>query len=338
MSYTQILQQIKQKKFASIYYLFGEETYFIDKLVEEIDKDGVVLNASEASFNREICYGPDSTASKVINACRSFPVMASHRLVILKEGQRMAKNEVEKLRPYLEKPVSSTILILVFKGKKAGLPLTLKKAMHKSAVVYEAKKMYDQDVQQWVAGVLSDSGFGFDPGIPAILVTNLGTNLNLIENEVDKMLIYLKATKQSKLTQDFVYEMINIDKEFNVFELMNALGKRNNYRAHMIIDRLTQNEKINPPVLTINGLFRYFHQIALVKKLQLKDPNSVKSALKVNYYAAKDYLQASKAYNTAQVYRNIGFIQDADLQLKGMIPSNMSSAHVLKSLVWRILN
>ncbi|MEZ4825167.1 MAG: DNA polymerase III subunit delta [Bacteroidia bacterium] len=338
MSFQQIIQDIRQKKFSPVYYLHGEETYFIDKLTEALDSDGAVLSESEKAFNREVLYGPDTSASKVINACRSFPVMAQYKLILLKEAQRMNKTEVEKLKNYLAQPVPSSILVMTFKGPKATLPAAVAKSLHKSTVVFQSKKMYDQDVQQWVAGHISESGFEYDPGIPSILVTNLGTNLNLIENEVEKMTIYLKATGQSKLTQQFVYEMIDVDKEFNVFELTNALGKRDHYRSHMIVDRLTQNTRINPPVLTVNGLFRFFHQIALLKQLQLKDVNAVKNALSTNYYAAKDYLEASKTFSLAQVYRNIGYIQDADLQLKGMIPSNMDESHILKTLVWQILN
>ncbi|MDX2246084.1 MAG: DNA polymerase III subunit delta [Bacteroidia bacterium] len=338
MSYHLLIQEIRQKKFAPVYYLHGEETYFIDKITEELDKDGVVLSSSETAFNREVMYGPETTASKVINACRSFPVMSTYRLVLLKEAHRMNKNELEKLKGYLAQPVPSSILVMAFKGPKTGLPAGVVKGLHKSTAIYQAKKMYDQDVQQWASSHISESGFEYDPGIPGLLVTNLGTNLNLIENELEKMFIYLKATGQKKLTQQYVYEMINIDKEFNVFELTNALGKRDHYRSYLIIDRLTQNTRINPPVLTVNGLFRFFHQLALLKQFQLKDVNAVKNKLEVNYYAAKDYLEASKAYNLAQIYRNIGYVQDADLQLKGMIPSNMDESHVLKTLVWQILN
>ncbi|MCB0836086.1 MAG: DNA polymerase III subunit delta [Bacteroidetes bacterium] len=338
MNFNQIIQEIKSQKFSPVYYLYGEEEYFIDKISEALNADGAVLTASETAFNREVFYGPETQASKVINACRSFPVMAARRLVVLKEAQRMNKTEVEKLASYLQQPVPSTVLVLVFKGKNAGLNKAGTKAAEKAGVVFHAKKMYDQDVQQWVNQHLTDSGFEFDNGIPGVLVANLGTNINLIENELEKMFIFLRATKQTKLNLEFVYQMINVDKEFNVFELINALGKRDQFRSHMIIDRLSQNSKINPPVLTVGNLFRFFHNLALIKRFQLKDPNSVKHKLGVNYYAAKDYLTASQKFDLGKIYRNIGYIHDADLQLKGMIPSNLEDAHVLKTLVWKLLN
>ena len=338
MTFNQILKQIKAKDFSPIYYLHGVESYFIDKIATALNEDGVVLNASEKAFNREIFYGPESTASKVVNACRSFPVMAAKRLVILKEAHRMNKNELDKLTAYLEQPVPSTVLVLVFKGRNAGLPKKAAKAAEKAGTVFHAKKMYEQDVQQWVNQYLTDSPFEFDPGVPGILVTNLGTNINLIENELSKMFIFLQATKQTHLKLDFVYQMINVDKEFNIFELINALGKRDQFRSNMIIDRLSQNPKLNPPVLTVGGLFRFFHNLALIKRFQLRDANSVKHKLGVNYYAAKDYLTASNKFDLGKIYRNIGYIHDADLQLKGMIPSNMDNSHVLKTLVWKLLN
>lgn len=337
MNYQQLYQEIQKGKIAPVYYLHGEETYFIDKIVGLLDEEGRILSESERSFNREVFYGPDTQASKVVSSCRSFPIMAERRLVILKESHRMGKGEWTKLAEYVKQPVPSTVLIIVFKDRKVGLPKAATTALQKTGVDFHAKKLYERDIQQWISLHVKSQGYDMDPGIPAILTTNLGTNIPHIENEITKMFISLQASKQTKLSQDFVYEMINVDKEFNVFELINALSKRNGYRAHMIIDRLTQNVRINPPVLTLNNLFRFFHQVALVHRHQLRDPNSIKHQLKVNYYQAQDYAAASKSYSRAQTYRNIGFIQQADLQLKGMIPTNTDSRHLLKTLVWQLL-
>jgi DNA polymerase-3 subunit delta len=337
MTFDQILSSIKARKFAPIYYLHGEESWFIDRIVSALEEDGTVISSAEAAFNRTLCYGPETTASQLVNACRSFPVMANHRLVILKEGQRLKKNEAEKLQSYLEKPVPSTILVMAFKGRNAGLPKKAEKALHKSAVNFYAKKLYERDVQGWVQQQIQAAGFTADPGIPGILTTNLGIEIGLIENELEKMFIYLKATQQNHLKQAFVYETINIDKEFNAFELVNALSQRNVYRAHLIVDRLTQNTKINPPILTINSLFRFFHNLALVHKYQLRDPNSIKHQLRVNYFQAKDYAAAKNKYSVAQTYRNIGLIEQADLTLKGQVPTLMDGRHLLKTLVWQLL-
>lgn len=338
MTFDQISKQIQQGKYAPIYYLHGPEGYFIDKLVNALDAEGAVLQSGEASFNREVFFGPDTTASKVLNACRSFPMMAQRRLIILKEAHRMNKDEVKKLVSYLKDPVASTVFVMVFKDPRVGVPKAGVEAIKTKGIDFHAKKMYERDVNRWLQGFIQQSGFEADGSIPGILTTNLGTNLNLIENELDKMFIYLKATKQTALKQDFVYQMINVDKQFNVFELVHALGGRQRYKAHMIIDRLTQNAKINPPVLIVGNLFRFFHMVALVHRHQLRDVNAIKNKLGVNYYQAQDYAAAARNYNRAQVYRNIGHIEQVDLSIKGQMPTNLSARHLLKTLVWQLLN
>ena len=338
MTFDNIQKQIAERKFAPVYYLHGEESWFIDKLVEKLDADGVVLNQSEAAFNRTLFYGPETHASQIVQACRSFPVMANYKLVIVKDAHRMNKKEWEKVVPYLQQPVPSTVLVLAFKDRNVGLPKAGVEGVKKHGVNFHAKKMYDRDVQQWISAYIQDSGFTAESGIPAILTANLGLKLGLIQNELEKMFIYLRATKQHKLAKNFVYEMINVDKSFNVFELVHALAERNHYQAHLIIDRLTQNTRINPSVLTINGLFRFFRGVALVHRFKLRDPNSIKHQLNVNYYQAKDYEQAARRYSVAQTYRNIHFLKQADLKLKGMIPTHTDDRHILKTLVLQLLS
>lgn len=336
MTYAQIEQKILAGDFAPVYLLYGEEMYFIDKLTRLLETK--VLNETEAVFNKELFYGADVQASKILNACQSFPVMATRRLTIVKEAQKLPKAEWNKLEAYFTKPVSSTVLVMASKDKKAPLGKAGMQAVDKNGVSFHAKRMYERDVLQWLEGYLKDSGFRADPGIAAILTTNLGLNLNHIENELEKIFISLKAAKQTHLSKQFVYEMINVDKEFNVFELINALGTRKQARAHMIIDRMSQNVKLNPPVLTVNALFRFFDHVMLVYAYKLQDANSVKNQLKVNYYAAQDYLKAKNNYPLAKVRRNLLLIQRADLMIKGQIPTQMDSAHILKTLVFRLLH
>ena len=335
MTFQNLIQEIDAGKFAPVYYLYGVEDYFIDRVVGKLEEK--VLNPSEAAFNKEVYYGRETQLAKVLNACRSFPVMANRRLVLVKEAQQVNKKDWDRLTEYLKAPVPTTTLILAFKGKNAGLPKAVMKEKHPSVVEYHAKKLYENDIQQWAATLLQEKGVEAEPGIPAILTANLGTNISLIDNELDKMLIYLQATKQQVLKKDFVFEMINVDKEFNVFELIQALSTKNRYRAQMIIDRLTQNTKINPAVLTLSALFRFFDNLALVHSYQLRDPNSIKHQLKVNYYAAKDYAAAKEKYSIGQTYRNIRLIQEADQAMKGIVATQMGQRHVLKTLVWELV-
>lgn len=338
MTYHQLSKSIQAGKLAPVYYLHGEESFLIDKLYHLLEKEGTVLQAHEVDFNRELFYGPETQASQLVSACRSFPVMASRRLILVKEAHRMNNKELEKLTPYLKQPVPSSVLVMLFKDRRAGLPKAAADAVKKTGVDFHAKKLYDRDVQQWVDLLIQDRGLDYDSDIPALLVSNLGLNLHLIENELDKMFIYLKATQQPKLTRDFVFQMINVDKEFNAFELVSALSQRQSQRCHLIVDRLTQNTKVNPPTLVVGTLFRFFHHLALVHRHQLRDPNSVKNQLKINYFQARDCIAATRHYPVAKVYRNLGYIENADQRLKGMISTQMDEAHTLKTLIWRLLN
>lgn len=338
MSAKTLIKDIQAQKIAPIYYLHGEEAYFLDRVVETLDQPGVVLQAHERDFNREVFYGPEIKASHILNACQSFPVMANRRLVILKEAHRFPKEEWEKLYGYFGRPVPSTVLVMLSNDRKVAIPAAGVKLIKKNGVALESRRLYDRDVLAWLQETLADSGFSYDPQLPSVLVNSLGTNIGHIENELEKMFLYLRATGQQELKQAFVFEMINVDKEFNVFELSSALAQRQNFRCHLIIDRLTRNTKINPSVLTIGALFRLFDGIAQVHRFQLRDPNAIKSQLGVNYFQAKDYLAGKQQYDIGRTYRNLAFIQEADLQLKGQTPTNMDEAHILKTLVWKLLS
>lgn len=335
MGTEEIIDKIRQGNPEKVYYLHGEEEYLIDSIVEALDTH--VLNEGEKAFNREVFYGTDNQVGQVLNACRSFPVMAQRRLIILKEAQKVNKQDWSLLESYLQQPVASSVLALVFKGKNMGLPKSMEKAFPKAGVNFFAKKMYDRDVQVWVGKYLEKQGYKYDPEIPQILTTNLGINLNLIENELKKIFLFLQANQQSQLKKDLVYEMINVDKSFNVFELIHSLSTGDTYQAHMIMDRLTQNAKTHPPVLVLSNLFRFFHHLALVHTYRLKDPNSIKHQLKVNYFQAKDYASATRVFSLSKTYRNIRLVQAADMQLKGRVPTLMSSRHILKTLLWQLI-
>ncbi|MEM9987831.1 MAG: DNA polymerase III subunit delta, partial [Bacteroidota bacterium] len=244
----------------------------------------------------------------------------------------------EKLTSYFQQPVPSTVLVMLFKDRKASLPKAGVAALKKTGINFHAKKLYDRDVQQWVDVLLQERKLDYDAEIPGILVSNLGLNLNLIENELDKIFIYLKATGQAKLSKELVFQMINIDKEFNSFELVSALSQRQVQRSYLIVDRLSQNTKVNPPILIVGALFRFFHHLALVHRHKLRDPNSVKHQLGLNYFQARDCIAATRHYSPSLVYRNLGFIEETDQRLKGMISTQMGEAHILKTLVWRLLN
>ncbi len=331
-----IRSQIANKQFAPVYYLHGEESFFLDQIASLLDEH--VLQPHETSFNKEVFIGAEAKASQVINACRSFPMMSERRLVMLKEAHRMPKAELEKVASYLEAPVPSTVLVIVFKANKSGLgKKVLDKMKKKGGIEFLSKKMWDRDVKAWLTAHLKAEGFTTHPEVPEIIVTNLGTNIGHIHNELEKMFLHLRANGLSELSKDFVFEQINIDKDFNVFELIQALSARNVQRSHLIIDQMSKNAKLNPPVLIIGGLYRFFHSIALTYSEKVNDANTARTKLGLNYGQARDALYGKQSFPLAVVYRNIGFVQEADLMLKGQISTQMDDGHIMKTLVWKLL-
>lgn len=337
MTFEEICKKIKKKHFAGIYYLTGEETYFTDKITHLLDEN--VLDISERDFNRDILYGNETQAGHILNGCKSFPLMAERRLVIVKEAQAVDTKHWEKMLSYFQKPSPSTVLVLAFKGKGKGLPKAAVKAIEENqGVIFEAKKMYDKDVIKWVTTHIAEAGFDSEAGVSEVISGHLGTNLHLIENELEKIFIYLSGSKDKKITKNLLFEMINIDKEFNVFELNKALSIKDNARSHFIIHRLTGNLKTNPSVLTISSLFRFFSDIAAVYSYKVSDVKGIQDNLKVNWYAAQDLAAARQRYPLIKVYHNILHIQEADLMLKGINPTDQDEEDILKTLIWKILN
>lgn len=336
-SFSALKKQIENGQFAPVYYLHGPESWFIDTLAHAVEKHA--LQPSEEAFNKEVLFGADTTANAVLTTCRNFPMMASRRLVILKEAHRFSKQEWEKLAKYFTQPVATTVLVIVHKSEKGGAGKKAITTLEKNGgVVFHSKKLYERDIKAWLSTYIQTKGIQADPQVPDILVTNLGTSVGHVINELEKILIPLKAQGQTHLTKEIVFEAIDIDKDFNVFELIAALGTRQVHQCHLIVNQLTQNSKTNPPVLIVGGLFRYFDQIAKVYASGLNDANTIKKNLGMNFFQARDALNGRRNYSLGAVYRNITFIQEADLQIKGQIRSQMNTEHILKTLVWKLLS
>ena len=210
MTFEQITKDIEKKNFAGIYYLTGEETYFTDKITHLLDEQ--VLDASEKDFNRDVLYGTETQVGHILNGCKRFPLLAERRLVIVKEAQGIDAKNWDKMLSYFKKPSPTTILVLAFKGKNKGLPKAAVKAIEENkGIHFEMKKMYERDAIKWVGSYIESRGFEAEVGVSDIIVGYLGLHLHHIENELEKIFIYLSAMKDKKLPKSLVYEMINID-------------------------------------------------------------------------------------------------------------------------------
>ncbi len=337
MEFNQILQKIQKKEFSQVYFLCGEESYFIDKIVESLDQQ--VLKKSEKSFNYDIFYAPEIKLGQIIAAARGYPMMANKRLVMVKELQRVKKDELEILTPYLEKPVPTTVLVLIYKDKK--LPdgrSKFMKSIKTNAVFFESKALYEKDVILFVQQLVNDKGFHIDYDALQIIVQYLGTNLQLIDSELKKILIYLTAKKLNKITKEIIFEFINIDKDFNVFQLIDALGARDVPNAHHIIDQMSKNFKDQPPLMLIPQIYKFYLQLGILKQINLNDNKQIAEYLKINPFFAQKYKLALQKYSLSKIKQNILYLLDADLSLKGIHSTRMGEVHIMKTLILNLLS
>jgi DNA polymerase III subunit delta len=337
MDYQKIKTSIEAGKFVPVYYLFGEEPYYIDKITHLLEEK--VLDEGLKSFNQEIVYGSDMTGGKLNGLLRSFPVMSNYRLVIMKEAQKMKKTEWDQLITYIEKPLNSTIFVIAFKDKKMDGRSKLGKLLKdgKDIITLESKKLYENQVPAFLNQVLAQFELTADEQAISLLVDSYGNNLSLIEKEIEKLSIQLKFLKKKKITTDFIYEYVNIDRDFNVFELQDSIGQKNLYKSWQIMDYLTRNSKDNPAVLIMHNLFSYFNRLAICKFRRADDEKEIAALLGIHPFIAKNYRPGLRNYSMLRIKENLIHIADADLRLKGVRTSYMGDEHTLKTLLHQLV-
>ena len=332
MTFEEIIKELKNKIYKPIYFLYGEESYFIDQISDYISKN--VLDEAEKAFNQTVLYGKDSKIEDVINAAKRFPMMANHQVIILKEAQNL--KQIEKLEYYAEQPLNSTILVVSYKNKNFDKRKRVYKTLKKNAVIFESKKLYENQVGAWINTYLKTKNYSVTPVSSKLLTDFLGTDLSKISNELDKLMISLP--EGTSITPKHIEENIGISKDFNVFELQNALGSKDILKANRIINHFAANPKNNPMVMTIISLFGYFSKILSLHYIKDKSKNNVASVLGVNPFFVQDYMNASRNFNIRKTVAAISLIREYDMKSKGY--NNVSTTHgdLLKELIFKILH
>lgn len=332
LTFEQIMADLKNKIYKPIYFLMGAESYYIDQITDYISNN--VLAEAEKAFNQTVVYGRDVDVSDIDGLARRYPMMASHQVIIVKEAQ--AVKNLDKLVYYAEKPLNSTILVINFKYKNLAKNKKLYKAINKTGIIFESKKLYDNQIPAWINKYLNNKLFTIDPVASALLNEYLGTDLSKITNELDKLAISLPPN--SKITTKDIEENIGISKDYNNFELQSALAKKDVLKANRIVNHFGQNQKENPIVLTINSLYQYFRKILIYHFLKDKSNRSVAASLGVNPYFVKDYQTAARRYNPKKVVQVISFLREYDLKSKGLDNASMKPEDLLKELIFKILH
>jgi DNA polymerase-3 subunit delta len=329
----QIVTDIKAQNIKPIYFLMGEESYYIDKIAEYIEKN--VLAEEEKGFNQMVLYGRDVSIEDIVSNAKRYPMMAEKQVVIVKEAQDLSRS-IENLLPYVENPQPTTVLVICYKYKTLDKRKKLYKAIQKTGLLFESKKLYENQIGDWIRRILSGKGYQIEPKAALMLVEFLGTDLSKINNELEKLIIVLP--KETTITATHIEENIGISKDFNNFELRKAVGEKQLVKANQIINYFGQNPKSNPLVVTISLLNSFFTQLLIYHGLGDKSKGNVAKALRINPYFVSDYQTAARNYPMRKVSQVISYLRDADVKSKGVGAQNLSQGDILKELLFKVMH
>ncbi|NPA36045.1 MAG: DNA polymerase III subunit delta [Chlorobi bacterium] len=333
MTFEQIIQQLKKKEYSPIYFLMGDEPFYIDTITNYIADN--VLKEEEKAFNQTIIYGKDTDATNIVLAARRYPMMAPYQVVIVKEAQNI--KDIEKLAVYAENPLTTTILVVNYKYKTIDKRKKLYKAISKQGVLFESKKLYDNQVGSWLTSYLKSKGLSIDITASQILIEYLGNDLSKIAHEIEKLQIAL-GNKTKTITASDIEKNIGISKEFNNFELNKAVLQKNVVKANRIIRSFAKNPKSYPIQVTIATLFGYFQKLIAYHYLKDKSKMAVASALKINPYFVSDYTTGAQKYSARKVVQIISLLREYDMKSKGYNYAATNDGELLKELIFKIMH
>ncbi|HQH19842.1 MAG TPA: DNA polymerase III subunit delta [Bacteroidales bacterium] len=347
MTFEAIINNLQNKIYHPIYFLCGEEPYFIDEITDAISKN--VLSDSEKEFNQTITYGRDVDVPMIINLCKRFPMMSNYQIVIIKEAQdvrnllpdpreKSDKKTQEKhpMELYFEKPSKSTILVICYKYKNIDKRKSYTKAIEKNGVLFESSKLYDNKLPAWIQTYLKAKGSRIKPEAALMLSEYLGSDLSKIANELTKLAV--NVPQKVEITTTHIEQYIGISKDFNVFELQRALIEKNAYKSFQIINYFAANEKENPPVVVISMLFSFFSKILLFHYSPKKTKEEISVLLGINPYFYSDYALAAQKYPFLKVRQVISLLKEYDLMIKGVNNKSIPNGELFKELIFQILN
>lgn len=333
MDYNQIIADLENKNYSPIYFLEGEESYFMDRISHFILEN--VLTEEEKGFNQTILYGKDLSIDAIMTAAKRFPMMAERQVVVIREAQNI-KN-IEDLAAYVEKPMRSTILVINYKYKTIDKRKKLYKALQKNGTYLESKPLYDNQVPAWISKYLKEKNLGIDPRAAQMITDFVGSDLQRIVNELEKVTISL--VPGTSIMPDDVEKNIGISKDFNIFELQKALGNKDILKSNRIINYFIDNEKQNPLTVIMGNLGTYFRKLLIYHSIENKsDRNVVAQKLGVNPYFINDYTTAARNYSLDKAVNIISMMREYDLRSKGARGGSAGNGDLLRELVFKILH
>ena len=331
-TYEQLLSSFKKREFRPVYFFMGEESYYIDKLADYLIEH--VVSEENKSFDQTVVYGKDVDIDSVINLAKRYPMMSEKQLVVVKEAQHL--KSLERLNFYLQHPLSSTVLVFCYKYGSLDKRKSVYTTLNKVGTVFESKKVYENQVAGKVVEIAREKGLLIDIKSANVIANFLGSDLSKIANEIDKLKI---ALPQGAVVMPADIERnIGISKDYNNFELIDALAVKDIEKANRIVDYFRQNKNANPLVVTLSVVFNFFLNLLIYSSLEDKSKMNVASALKINPFFVTLYQKAATCYNTSKIIRIISYIRETDAGSKGVGDLIMNENELLKLLVFKILH
>ncbi len=333
-TFEQILKELENKIYRPIYLLMGKEPYFIDKITDYIETS--VLDESAKDFNLSVMYGKEVSVSDVVAAARRYPMMSDYQVVVLKEAQNL--KDFDQLVSYVENPLSSTILVIAYKNGSYDKRKKLAKIISQNYVLFESQEIKEYKVGDFIKKYLKVKGFTVEEKAVAMLVEFLGNNISQITNELDKLIILLE--NRTHITATDIEKNIGISKDYNVFELLNAIGAKDAYRVQFIAQQFSKNSKAHPLVFTLQMIYQYFMKLLTIHQLRARKlpAKEIASKLGINYYFYKDYEKAAQKYPMGKIVKNLELIHEYDLKSKGVGIADIDESELLRELLFRLMN
>lgn len=328
--FQKLISEIGARTFRPVYFLEGEEAYFIDKVAKKLED--TVLTEAEKSFNYQVMYGRDTDVNDIVAAAKRFPMMAEHQLIIVREAQFL--KEIDSVLPYLENPVKSTVLVFLYKNKKVSRATKLGKALKKLGA-FTSNKLYDNEVAGWLNAHVKTLKLSIQPEVVQVLIQTLGSDLQKITGEIDKAKANLG--ERTTIQIDDIARGGGIDKDYNVFELTKSVGKRDLVQSLKIVNYFSRNPKDNPFVLVLINLYNYFKKVHLIHFQKNNNPNDIARAIGMSPYFVKEYIAAANNYQPGKMSQVFKVLHEFDLKSKGIEGGKASDGELLTELVVRLI-
>jgi len=342
-----IITEIKQKKFVPIYFLQGEEPYFIDQIADAIEK--FAIPDSDKGFNQTILYGKDIDINAALTAAKRFPMMAERQVVIVKEAQdikdieKEVKNKISgkevsffPLDEYAKKPLPSTILVFCYKYKTLDGRKQLAKTLGENGIVFTGKSLYDNQLPEWISKNIVSKGFTISEKASLLLAEFVGNNLSRLNNEIDKILSNFKEKIQ--ISDADVLRFVGVSKEYNIFELQNALARKDILKCNKIVNYFAENTKEHPIQQILANLYGYFSKLLLVKSAKANTDIEVGRILSIHPFIAKEYLVAARNFQDGKVLQIFSYLREADMQSKGFESNISNEGEIMRELIFKVLH